>query len=273
MRIAHLSDVHVLAPLRRADLGTRFVSFGRSLDPKPRLRKLVAALRGAEEHGADVFVISGDLTEVGNDEQFEAFADALHESRISADRILLVPGNHDAYTRPDAWQRALAGPLAPFRALAADQPGKSVEVGSVTFLPLDVACHQKMTRSAGELGPEAADALEARVRDASGRGQAIAIVLHHHPFEHASRAWQWVDGLRGTERVMRLLAEHEDVHVLHGHLHKPIDRAAGAVARPRIFGATATVDDALGAPMPRLYDVVDGMILARARASARLRAA
>lgn len=259
-RIAHLSDVHVLAPRGKRttaaiELSTRFVSFGRSLDPEPRVRNLVASLQGARESGATHYVISGDLTEVGTPEQFEAFAEALHASEVPRDRVLLVPGNHDAYTRGDAWTRALDGPLAPFRAMAADRHGKVVDHDDVVFLPLDVACHQKITRSAGELSREAADALESRLRDFSGRGRALVIVLHHHPFEHTSRAWQWIDGLRGSARLMGLLRRFDDVHVLHGHLHRAVDRTVGDDERVRIFGATATVEDRPHAAAVRLYDV------------------
>lgn len=264
-RIAHLSDVHVLAPrgLRTSaaiELSTRFVSFGRSLDPEPRIRNLVASLRTARAAGASHYVVSGDLTEVGTPEQFEAFADALHRAEVPRDRIVLVPGNHDAYTRPEAWARALEGPLAPFRALAADQHGKVVDHDDVVFLPLDVACHQKITRSAGELSNDAADALERRLRELSGRGRPLVIVLHHHPFEHASRAWQWIDGLRGAARLMKLVDRFEDTYVLHGHLHRPVDRATGD-GRPSIFGATATVEDRADTPSFRLYDVRGGALV------------
>lgn len=273
-RIAHLSDVHVLAPrgmrtTTTLELTTRFVSFGRSLDPEPRIRNLLASLCGAREAGASHYVVSGDLTEVGTPEQFEAFADALHQSGVPGDRVVLVPGNHDAYTRPDAWARALDGPLAPFRTLAADQHGKVADHGDIVFLPLDVACHQKITRSAGELSDDAADALERRLCDFSGRGRALVVVLHHHPFEHTSRAWQWVDGLRGSARLMKLVERFDDVHVLHGHLHRPVDRMVNG-GRVRVFGATATVEDREGWPGFRLYDV-DGDALVTARAVPRWR--
>lgn len=162
--------------------------------------------------------------------------------------------------------RALEGPLAAFRGMAADHHGKVVDHDDVVFLPLDVACHQKITRSAGELSNEAADALETRLRAVSGRGRALVIVLHHHPFEHASRAWQWIDGLRGSARLMALLRRFDDLHVLHGHLHRPVDRAVCPGERVRIFGATATVEDRPGAPVVRLLDV-DGESLVPSRAT------
>src|SRR5580692_2045741 len=100
-RIAHLSDVHMLEARPATgshNLSVKFVSIGRSLDGRGRAAKLRRALAAAERSGADHFVISGDLTEVGTQEQYEAFADTLHDSAIHPERFTLVPGNHDAYT-------------------------------------------------------------------------------------------------------------------------------------------------------------------------------
>lgn len=271
-RIAHLSDVHILGargrPVSAAEeLTTRFVSFGRSMDPAPRRRALAGALAAARERGAGHVVISGDLTEVGSDPQFEALAEILHESRVDPDRLVLVPGNHDAYTRADAWRRALDGPLAPFRRAAADHHGKVVEREHVTFLPLDVACHQRVTRSAGELSAHAADALARRVKDLASRGRSLVVVLHHPPFEHASRAWQWVDGLRNAPRLGALLESFAELHVLFGHLHRTVDRSHGA-GRARVFGASATVEDGPAGHAVRLYDVHAGELVPVAAAPA-----
>jgi len=263
-RIAHLSDVHML-PTRpgwaRAyhDLSVRFLSLGRPVDEHDRVRKLRRGLAAAQRSGADHFVISGDLTEVGRTAEFETFAEVLHESQIDPDRVTLVPGNHDAYAAPDGWKQALAGPLAAFRRGAAEQPGKVVEARGVTFLPVDVACHQAITRSAGELTSEVAEALEGRMADPALAHQPMVLVQHHPPFAHASRAYQWIDGLRGWSRLMDLITRFSDVHVLHGHLHHVVDRIIG-LGRSRIFGAPATVDDRTEIARVRIYDVRGGIL-------------
>src|SRR5262245_16883720 len=111
-RIAHLSDVHILdarAGTRRVRyrLSTTLVSLGREIDPLGRGRRLARALAVAKQNGADHLVISGDLTEVGEQAEFEHFAAVLHDAGFPADSITLVPGNHDAYTAVDGWSRAL----------------------------------------------------------------------------------------------------------------------------------------------------------------------
>jgi Icc protein len=262
-RVAHLSDVHMLeaGPVASVaqDLAIRLLSVGRALDARGRVRKLERALSAAVRGRADHVVVTGDLTEVGAPRQFEAFAETLHDSGIPPENVTLVPGNHDAYAAGDAWLRALDGPLRAYRGTAANRPGKVVERGDVVFLPVDVSCPQPITRSAGELADDAARALEGRFADCTFAGKALVVVQHHHPFAHTHRAWQWIDGLRGGARLMAAVAKHAHVQVLHGHLHKTVDRLVG-FGRSRVFGAPAIVDDALETPRVRLYELRDGQL-------------
>jgi 3',5'-cyclic AMP phosphodiesterase CpdA len=259
-RIAHLSDLHMLDErsdgdrAQGYDLSTQFVSIGRRLDPIDRKKKLRIGFAAAKRAGASHFVISGDLTEMGTKAQYEALAEALHGSGVEPWRITLVPGNHDAYDSPTGWRDALDGPLRPWAPTSARNAGAVVDIGQVVFLPVDVACHQPVTRSAGEIDPAAVDALERRVADSAFRHKAIVVVQHHPPFGRNS-VMQWIDGLRGWARVMDLLIRFPAVHALHGHLHHLVSRVAGLGGRERIFGAPAIVDDPNDRPRVRLYDV------------------
>ena len=273
--IAHLSDVHLLeartAQARSVlELSMRFAAFGQAPTPNARIHKLAASLRAARESGAAHLVLSGDLTELGSVEQFETLAEVLFDAAFDPDRVTLIPGNHDAYTRADAWRRALDGPLARFRRAAAGGDGTVVERAGAFLLPLDVACHQHFTRAAGELTAAAADALEARVRDLSGRGRPVVIVVHHSPIAHRPFAWQWLHGLRGGERILALLARYPDVHVLHGHLHHEVELSLDA-GPPRILGAPAVIDDPAHAPRVRLYESSGARLQAVATTKAKTR--
>ena len=261
-RIAHVSDVHMLAsrPSRsRAgySMGVRFVSIGRPLDAQARARKFQLSLAAAKRSHADHIVVSGDLTEIGSPAEFEALAETLHDARIDPERITLVPGNHAAYTSMEAWKWALAGPLAAYASSAATVPGKVVDRGSVAFLPLDVTRSQPLTRSAGELTASAAEAVERRANDAAFRQRPLVGVAHHPPFAHAVGAWQWIDGLAGGARLMSLLASFTNLYALHGHLHYVVDKIV-QLGRAHAFGAPAIVDDKEDRPRVRLYDVRDG---------------
>jgi 3',5'-cyclic AMP phosphodiesterase CpdA len=75
MRIAQLSDVHVL-------------------DPRFEQRLLDAAIEEINAEQPDLVVVAGDLTANGYREEFEYARESL--GRIEANEIVHVPGNHDA---------------------------------------------------------------------------------------------------------------------------------------------------------------------------------
>lgn len=272
-RIAHLSDVHILDPHTdhsptRYRFATRAVSLGRAIDPRSRASKLLRGLSSAKSNGASHVVISGDLTELGDPAEFEHLAALLDEAKLPDGALTLVPGNHDAYTDRTAWKRALEGPLRRWSEASACDPGKVVERGDVVFVPIDTSCFQSIARSGGTFTREAALAIERKVRDPAFQHRALVLVLHHPPFTHERNpVWQWIDGLRGVSHVLDLLVRHPRMQLLHGHLHKVIDRVVGTPATTagdargttRIFGAPAIVDDE-EKPRVRLYDVHDGML-------------
>ena len=70
-----------------------------------RARKVLRAIAAAKERGATHFVLAGDLTDFGTLPQFQVLAAILYEAQLDPDAVTLLPGNHDAYHAPDAWQR------------------------------------------------------------------------------------------------------------------------------------------------------------------------
>jgi 3',5'-cyclic AMP phosphodiesterase CpdA len=261
MRIAHLSDVHLLEtrpPVGGAyTLRTRLVSYARTLDGQKRLANFRRALETARASGADHVVLSGDLTEMGSDAQFSVLAEILHDSGITPERITLVPGNHDAYTTVDGWARAMAGPLAAFApSSASGAPGKVVDRGDVAFVPVDATRFQSITRAGGELTDATADALEARLADPALAKKAVVLVQHHPPFGPKGRLSGWIDGLVGASRLASLVRQHASAHILHGHLHRIADYLVGGA---RALGAPAVVDDEAEARV-RLYELRGGLL-------------
>jgi 3',5'-cyclic-AMP phosphodiesterase len=264
-RIAHLSDVHTLDPEHRRStaryrFATKFVSLGRPVCARTRGRKLARGLAAAKASGADHIVISGDLTEVGDQSEFEHFASILEEAKLPEGSVTLVPGNHDAYTSAASWGKALEGPLARFASASATHPGKIVDRGNVAILPIDTSCFQSMARSGGMFTRDAAREVQSRIHDPGLRDKSIILVMHHPPFVHTKNPFvQWLDGLRGNTHVLDLLARHPRLQILHGHLHRVVDRIVEGT-RARIFGAPAICDDLDDAPRVRLYDVRDGLL-------------
>lgn len=263
LRIAHVSDVHMLARpggSGAVGLARRFVSLGRPLDVADRARRFLDALTNARKTRADHVVVSGDLTELGDDAEYEQLAEVLDQSGIEPDRVTLVPGNHDAYASRDAWRLALEGPLAKWAPTSATSAGKLVDRGDVCFLPIDATVHQAVTRSAGELTDATAEAIDRRLDDPGLAAKAIVVVAHHPPYGEGPRFWQWIDAMRGGARLLASLARRHNVYVLHGHLHRAVTRVVERT-KNRLYGAPAVVDAPKGAPAMRFYDVVAGELV------------
>ena len=235
MRIAHLSDMHLLEPTERHGFGARFVSLGRRLDAEGRLDKARAAIAHAKASGAEHFLFTGDLTETGSPSQLEALAGLLAECNLRGDDVTLVPGNHDAYTSEHAWRDALEGPLRPWA------KSDVVDLGDTVILPIDATFHQPVTRSAARLTDELERALEARLSDLAFARPNVVVAIHHPPHPRPG-PWHWVDGLLGCKRLLAMIEDRENVTVMHGHLHRAQTREHG---RARVIGAAAIVDGAL----------------------------
>ena len=242
--LAHLSDLHLL----EADHGGRrglarrrlaYLSAGRSHDAADRRRRALAALVRARRSGADHVLVTGDLTEDGIGAQFEVLAEVLHESGLAADRVTLLAGNHDAYDAPDAFARALAGPLAAYAATST--PGVPIVLDDATVLPMSTAVSQPYTLSTGALERPALDGAAALGREGKRGQRALVLAMHHPPQRLQNPVMQWFDGFRDHLAMGQILEEHDELHVLHGHLHEQTNRGVRPGATPRIFGIDAVV--------------------------------
>lgn len=260
MRIAHLSDVHLIAARSERPtygLRSRALRFGRSNDAAMRGKKLSTALGSVVASGADHLVVSGDLTELGDPAEYDLFAEILADAGIAPERVTLIPGNHDAYTSRDGWARALGGPLADWAPSSARAGADAVHVvdrDDVVFVPLDVTIHQSVLWSGGELRPDTARTIDRLAGDPALAKKPVVLVIHHPPFpKHDNAAYRFVDSLKGSDLVYGLLARHPNLHLLHGHFHRVLDRE-------RMFGAPGVADD-VDSPRVRLYDVRDDALV------------
>lgn len=258
-RIAHLTDLHLLetghaARAMREKMRLSFLTLGRAIDAELHRRRFEKALDDAWKARADHLVISGDLTEDGLPEQFEILAEVLSESRWSPDDVTIVPGNHDAYVEVHAFERALAGPLSPWRRTST--PGAITELPNATVIALSTTIDQHWLRAAGRVG-EAQLVLLERLLVAQ-RHRPVAIAMHHPPMPWGLQL-RWIEGLLDVDSVAASLARHPHAHVLCGHIHKGGDHYFRGGVEPQIFVANAVVDH----PSPlRLYEAVGDRLYA-----------
>jgi Icc protein len=186
MRIAQLSDIHVL-------------------DPRFEERLLDLAIDEINADRPDLVVVAGDLTANGYREEFE-YARA-HLDRITCPEVVYVPGNHDARSVGYLHYEDLFGDRVHARAV--DAPEGSVRVVGVDSSKPDL--------DDGEIGRE----LYGWILDSFAGDAALRVfVMHHHlvaiPGTGRDRNQVWDAG----DALEVLRAARVDV-VLGGHRHVP----------------------------------------------------
>ena len=162
----------------------------------------------------------------------------------------MVPGNHDRYTDPGAWAAAFDGPLAAWKQNTPLAKDPVIDLGEVRLLPIDVTRPQSVMRSAGFVTDETV-AIVRKALDDPGLGSVPTVIVQHHPPFALPPLLHRLDGLMGCERLNELTAMRDAVQVMHGHLHRHIDRG-GSETVPRVLGAPAVVG---GESRFRMYDV------------------
>ncbi len=117
IRLLHLSDLH----------------FDESTSPNTRLQWLIDDIRKGdwlEDGGINYLVVSGDMTDRGQIEGFQAassfVSNLIAEFDISAERCVFVPGNHDVVSEDDMYKLS-TNP-------SAEQKKHAVDLGEHGFL-------------------------------------------------------------------------------------------------------------------------------------------
>lgn len=190
MKIAHFADLH----------------FGRE-----NKQALTAARDLVREIEVNAIVVSGDLTQRGKRDEFEAAQEWLSGFRAP---ILCVPGNHDtpllnlparasdAFGRYDRYFSGRAGPL--------DLDGVSIR-----GLNTSRGWQTRMNWAEGRVD---LDDLDAAIGHSDADG--LHMIACHHPFVSPAKAGLQTATKRGEEASRRLAASPVQI-LLTGHVHTP----------------------------------------------------
>src|SRR5262245_33433560 len=133
MRVAHFSDLHVLA-LEGVEASrffnkrfTGWVNLRLKREHKHRPGHVRAVAREVARAKVDHVVITGDLTNLALEQDFEAVKLLIEEELgLPADDVTIVPGNHDLYTNGAMRSRRFTKFFAPY--LASDLPDLAAEI-------------------------------------------------------------------------------------------------------------------------------------------------
>lgn len=221
-RLIHLSDPHLSVPSRPAGAARRgkqvlgYWSWHRRrrhVHQRPLLDALAADVR---RQCADQVVVTGDLTQIGQADEFRQAAHWL-QALGPPQQVTIIPGNHDAYV-PGCLERGmqlLRGYL-PDGGAAPAWP-RLRRVGPLLLIGLSSAVPASALTATGTLGGPQLQALDRALATAADQG-LCRVLLVHHPV--APGQVRWRKRLTDAAALARLLRVRGAELVLHGHAHR-----------------------------------------------------
>jgi len=220
--LAHLSDPH-LPPLPAVGLGDLigkrvlgYLNWTRNRHNYQRRDVLDRLVSDLQVQNPDHIAVTGDLVNLALEAEF-APARAWLESVGPADRVSMVPGNHDAYVRAtqhrfvEAWRSYLDGDAAPDGGAAFPFLRRR---GPLALIGVSSAVPTAPLMATGWLGRSQLDELDRMLARLTGE-QVFRVLLIHHPLRSAARAKRLTDAVP----LLALLKRHGVELVLHGHDH------------------------------------------------------
>jgi 3',5'-cyclic AMP phosphodiesterase CpdA len=235
MRIAHLSDLHVLAlegvsPMRFFNKRfTGWVNLRVKRSHKHRLGHVRAVAREISRACVDHVVVTGDLTNLALREEFVAVRSLLEEDlHLRPDQISVVPGNHDLYTRGAMRTQRFTNYFGKY--LQSDLPELSATIAlgafpfvklreAVAIIGLSSAVPRPPLMASGQLGLVQLEGLRRILAHPEVQSRTPVILIHHPVHNPSSRAKTLIEGLWDADALIAEFAKIRHGLVLHGHLH------------------------------------------------------
>lgn len=234
LRIAHLSDLHVLSPAgvewRGILANKRITGYANLVLQRGRVyrRGYLLTVLDAAAAWADHVVFTGDITNLALESEY-AEARRLIDGVAARTEVTVVPGNHDIYLPSIQRERRFPRYFGEF--LVSDLPELAVRLpagsypcvklrGPVAFIGLSSAVPRPPFVAAGYLGHGQLAALEQVLAHPEVTRRLPVILVHHPPVDRRIRLAQLRDGLVDGSALRRSLAVLARGLVLFGHLHR-----------------------------------------------------
>ncbi len=236
MRFIHLTDPHLTVPphgrtlASRSHYGKRYLGYASWANKRRHTLRRVwldELLQEVNGLAADQLLISGDLTQIGLEEEIVQARQWL-EALAPPDRITFVPGNHDNFAG-ESWDLVRREWSEFLHLESRQQHPVTRHFGDVTVLGLNSAVPTRPLSACGLLG---AGQLERLSLALERHRDTFKILLLHHPPLPGMIGFR--KRLRDAAALAGVLTEQPVDLVLHGHRHRNLSADTPA-AGPRIF--------------------------------------
>ena len=232
MKIGHISDLHILDidEIRPREFLNKRLVGGVNLLLNRSDEHSVGVVREAINHldrqDVDHIAISGDVTNLALDSEFAAVADIVRDISDHEERVSVVPGNHDYYTRDAANSRRFERHFAPY--LRSDLPAYQLDSGypfcklmgeDIALVGLNSGIVTPWFFATGKIREEELESASALLEDPELRDRFTIVMVHHHlvPFEH-SRV-EYTRRLVNADDLLEMVRRRCVDLVIHGHNH------------------------------------------------------
>lgn len=232
-RIAHVSDLHVLSASgvewRRMLFNKRITGHANLILRRGRVhrRDYLRAVLAAATAQADHVVVTGDITNLALESEYEA-ARALLDEMARRVEVTVVPGNHDIYLPSIHRERRFQHHFDPF--LQSDLPQFACDMpagpfpfvklrGPAAIIGLSSAVPRPPFIAAGYLGHEQLAALAQLLAHPEVARRTPVLLIHHPPIDTRWAVVRLRDGLVDAASLRHTLGGLARGLVLYGHTH------------------------------------------------------
>lgn len=243
MEIAHISDLHVTAPLGPwwGLLNKRLIGALALLLRKHSNDILQAAVDDLRGDPPDHLAVTGDLTNLALDSEFARAAGYLAAASVPPEQLTVIPGNHDGYVRGPWLARRFEHHIAPL--LGLEPPAlawpRVQRRGDVLLVSLSSCVPTPWFTAFGRV----AQTQLAGLRHALARESAAfkVVLVHHPPLEGNGRPDRpWRRNLDG-KALLEVAREGGADLVLCGHTHKAFNLTLnGAGSKPLLVACAGS---------------------------------
>jgi len=228
MKIGHISDLHILSLkgtkfyefFNKRIIGGANLLFNRKNEYKIEFIKWL--IEDINKKDLDYLVITGDLTNLALVSEFKKVVELLSTLKIAKERIIVIPGNHDNYTKSAYKKKLFAKYMKPWMANHAElKDGEEWPIVRVVDDILITGFSSSISScpfcSAGKISKRQLEVFDDFAKKNSDK---FKINLLHHHLPELTKRKKFMDGLRNREEVLEYFSENKIDMVLHGHKHK-----------------------------------------------------